>query len=100
MPNQKIAGLQTQDDVNTVIRCLVGQGKDEDFEKVAILGLLGKGAKKVLEWTVKNPGKAATTGVFIAPAAIEAKRRAQSAAVRPAGYHPVSGYYLPQGRVQ
>lgn len=100
MPSQKIAGLRSQDDVDALIRCLIGRHDDEDLEKVAVLGLATKGALSAFKWVMKHPLKAGTAALFVAPAAGEAVRRGRSAAVKPTGYHPVSGYYLPQARVQ
>lgn len=102
MPSQKIAGLRNQDDVDALIRCFIGRHDDSDFEKVAVLGLglAAKGAFKALKWGAKNPLTAGTAGLFIVPAAGEAYRRGRGAAVKPAGYNPVSGYYLPQTRIQ
>jgi hypothetical protein len=104
MPSQKIAGLRSQDDVDALIRCLIGRHDDEDLEKVAVLGLAAKGALSAFKWSMKHPlkagGKAAVAGLFVVPAVGEAVRRGRSAAIKPTGYHPVSGYYLPQARVQ
>ena len=100
MPSQKIAGLRSQDDVDALIRCLIGRHNDEDLEKVAVLGLAAKGLRSALKWGIKHPGKSAIAGVFVIPEAARAYRKGRSAAVKPTGYHPVSGYYLPQARVQ
>ncbi|KKN61980.1 hypothetical protein LCGC14_0516580 [marine sediment metagenome] len=93
--------------VNVLIRCFIGEGSGDDLEKVAVVGSLfkfigGKALKsggKLLGWSVKNPGKAATGGLFMIPMAGAAYSKGRSAAIRPAGYNPSAAYYLPQSRM-
>ncbi len=95
------------EEVNVLIRCFIGERSDGDLEKIAVVGSLfkfvgGKALKaggKLLGWSVKNPGKAALGGVFVLPMAGEAYSKGRSATIKPAGYNPSAGYYLPQSRV-
>ncbi len=100
MLDQRTIGLRSQDNVDAVVRVLIGQHDNGDVEKVAVLGLGLKAGKSLFRWAVKSPGKAAVAGLVIVPSATAAYQKGKGAAIRPAGYHPISGYYLPQGRVQ
>ena len=99
------------ENVDALIRCFIGERSDGDIEKLAVVGSLfkfvaGAGAKalkgggKLLGWSVKNPGKAATVGLLGVPMAAEAYSRGRSASIKPAGYNPSAAYYLPSSRLK
>ncbi len=95
------------EDVNALIRCFIGEQDEGDFEKIAIIGSLfkfvgggaAKAGGKLLGWSVKNPGKAAFGGLFATMELGSAYQKGRSAAIKPAGYNPTAGYYLPQSRL-
>lgn len=106
------------ENVDALIRCFIGEQSDGDFEKLAIVGSLFKfvgakalkgkavksglalrGGKKLLGWSVKNPGKAATLGLLGVFEGGSAYSKGRSASIKPAGYNPSASYYLPNSRM-
>lgn len=114
-------------DTDALVRCLIGVGRKEDFEKHAILGkLLWKGVKGVgkaiTHTTVRKGGREVTKKTFLGGTkkvmvggkkvkkfsplktgiagviGVESIQAGRGAAIQPAGYRPNARVYNPRSR--